>query len=108
MTSPGGGDQVIDRGESLPVPWRMVPLICGAQIYCWMDLGIMPMSSSPHLDQLTYTFTIREPHLSSTTKHSGPIKSLQFNPFKSELLLTGGAKGEVGVNWSRYVGIAGL
>lgn len=33
--------------------------------------------------------------LSSTTKHSGPVKSLQFNPFKSELLLTGGAKGEI-------------
>ncbi|KAI5791674.1 hypothetical protein DFH27DRAFT_570045 [Peziza echinospora] len=33
--------------------------------------------------------------LSSTTKHSGAIKSLQFNPFKSELLLTGGAKGEI-------------
>ncbi|KAF8460267.1 hypothetical protein BDZ91DRAFT_739452 [Kalaharituber pfeilii] len=33
--------------------------------------------------------------ISSTTKHSGAIKSLQFNPFKSELLLTGGAKGEI-------------
>jgi protein transport protein SEC31 len=35
------------------------------------------------------------PLLSRTTKHSGAIKSLQFNPFKSELLATAGAKGEV-------------
>jgi len=36
-----------------------------------------------------------ESRLSSTTKHSGAIKSLQFNPFKSELLLTAGAQGEI-------------
>ncbi|RPA87007.1 hypothetical protein BJ508DRAFT_410594 [Ascobolus immersus RN42] len=36
-----------------------------------------------------------DPLISSTTKHSGAIKSLQFNPFKSELLLTAGAKGEI-------------
>jgi hypothetical protein len=33
--------------------------------------------------------------MSRTTKHSGAIKSLQFNPFKPELLATAGAKGEV-------------
>lgn len=37
------------------------------------------------------------PLISQTTKHSGAIKSLQFNPFKSELLATAGAKGEVGI-----------
>ncbi|KAI5776594.1 hypothetical protein EDC01DRAFT_681602 [Geopyxis carbonaria] len=35
------------------------------------------------------------PLISQTTKHSGSIKSLQFNPFKSELLATAGAKGEL-------------
>ncbi|KAI9775804.1 MAG: protein transport protein S31 [Geoglossum umbratile] len=33
--------------------------------------------------------------MSRTTKHSGAIKSLQFNPFKPELLATAGAKGEL-------------
>ena len=33
--------------------------------------------------------------MSQTVKHTGPIKALQFNPFKPELLLTGGVKGEV-------------
>ena len=33
--------------------------------------------------------------MSRTSKHSGAIKSLQFNPFRSELLATAGAKGEV-------------
>ncbi|KZF19973.1 hypothetical protein L228DRAFT_250390 [Xylona heveae TC161] len=33
--------------------------------------------------------------LSRTTKHSGAIKSLQFNPFRPELLATAGAKGEL-------------
>ena len=33
--------------------------------------------------------------MSSTSKHSGAIKALQFNPRHSNLLATGGAKGEV-------------
>ncbi|KAI9741327.1 MAG: protein transport protein S31 [Cirrosporium novae-zelandiae] len=33
--------------------------------------------------------------LSRSSKHSGAIKALQFNPFKPELLATAGAKGEV-------------
>ncbi|KAI9681387.1 MAG: protein transport protein S31 [Caeruleum heppii] len=33
--------------------------------------------------------------ISRTSKHSGAIKSLQFNPFRSELLATAGAKGEL-------------
>ena len=36
-----------------------------------------------------------EAHISRTTNHSGPIKALQFNPFRSELLATAGAKGEL-------------
>ncbi|KAI5852668.1 hypothetical protein DFP73DRAFT_533578 [Morchella snyderi] len=36
-----------------------------------------------------------DPLVSRTTKHSGAIKALQFNPFKSELLATAGAKGEL-------------
>ncbi|KAF8242994.1 WD40 repeat-like protein, partial [Wilcoxina mikolae CBS 423.85] len=35
------------------------------------------------------------PLISQTAKHSGAIKSLQFNPFKPELLATAGAKGEL-------------
>jgi len=38
--------------------------------------------------------------MSRTSKHSGAIKTLQFNPFRSELLATAGAKGEV-----RYPGV---
>jgi WD40 repeat protein len=34
--------------------------------------------------------------ISRTTKHSGAIKTLQFNPKHPNLLATGGAKGEVG------------
>ncbi|KAM7208597.1 protein transport protein SEC31 [Naviculisporaceae sp. PSN 640] len=33
--------------------------------------------------------------LSRTTKHTGPIKSLQFNPLKPQVLATAGAKGEL-------------
>ena len=33
--------------------------------------------------------------MSRTSKHSGPIKSLQFNPIKPQLLATAGAKGEL-------------
>ncbi|KAI9697217.1 MAG: protein transport protein S31 [Candelina mexicana] len=33
--------------------------------------------------------------LSRTSKHSGAIKTLQFNPFRPELLATAGAKGEL-------------
>ncbi|KAF1811239.1 hypothetical protein P152DRAFT_66472 [Eremomyces bilateralis CBS 781.70] len=33
--------------------------------------------------------------VSRASKHSGPIKTLQFNPFRPELLATAGAKGEV-------------
>ncbi|KAL7270887.1 protein transport protein S31 [Rhizina undulata] len=36
-----------------------------------------------------------DPRIARTTKHTGAIKSLQFNPFKSELLATAGAKGEL-------------
>lgn len=36
-----------------------------------------------------------EAFISRTSKHSGPIKSLQFNPYKHELLATAGAKGEL-------------
>ncbi|KAH7347805.1 WD domain-containing protein [Plectosphaerella cucumerina] len=33
--------------------------------------------------------------LSRTTKHTGPIKSLQFNPLRPQILATAGAKGEL-------------
>ncbi|KAM5351981.1 hypothetical protein ACJ41O_004704 [Fusarium nematophilum] len=33
--------------------------------------------------------------VSQTTKHSGPIKTLQFNPLKPQILATAGAKGEL-------------
>ncbi|CAI6098414.1 unnamed protein product [Clonostachys chloroleuca] len=33
--------------------------------------------------------------MSQTTKHSGPIKTIQFNPLKPQILATGGAKGEL-------------
>ncbi|KAI9844366.1 MAG: protein transport protein S31 [Thelocarpon superellum] len=35
------------------------------------------------------------PLMSRTSKHSGAIKSLQFNPFRGELLATAGARGEL-------------
>ncbi|KAF2968736.1 hypothetical protein GQX73_g4805 [Xylaria multiplex] len=33
--------------------------------------------------------------ISKTTKHTGPIKSLQFNPLRPQILATAGAKGEL-------------
>ena len=33
--------------------------------------------------------------MSRTSKHTGPIKSLQFNPLKAQILATAGAKGEL-------------
>lgn len=33
--------------------------------------------------------------MSQTTKHTGAIKSLQFNPLKPQILATAGAKGEL-------------
>ena len=33
--------------------------------------------------------------ISRTTKHSGPVKALQFNPFRHNLLASVGAKGEI-------------
>lgn len=36
-----------------------------------------------------------EAHLSRTSKHTGAIKSLQFNPLKPHILATAGAKGEL-------------
>lgn len=33
--------------------------------------------------------------ISRTTKHSGPVKALQFNPLKPNILATAGAKGEI-------------
>lgn len=35
------------------------------------------------------------PLISQTTRHTGAIKALQFNPFKPELLATAGVGGEV-------------
>lgn len=34
-------------------------------------------------------------HFSRTSNHSGPIKAVQFNPFRPELLATAGANGEL-------------
>ncbi|KAL0940980.1 WD domain-containing protein [Colletotrichum truncatum] len=34
-------------------------------------------------------------HMSRTTKHTGAIKSLQFNPLRPQILATAGAKGEL-------------
>lgn len=34
-------------------------------------------------------------HISRTSNHTGPIKALQFNPFRPEVLATAGAKGEL-------------
>ncbi len=36
-----------------------------------------------------------EAHIARTSNHSGPVKALQFNPFRPELLATAGAKGEL-------------
>lgn len=46
-------------------------------------------------DRLSTNVLFSDSLISRTTKHTGAIKALQFNPFKSELLATAGAKGEV-------------
>ena len=38
---------------------------------------------------------LRDAFIIRTSKHSGPIKALQFNPHRPELLATAGAKGEL-------------
>lgn len=45
--------------------------------------------------------------ISRTTKHSGAIKALQFNPKHPNLLATSGAKGEVRSD-SRTLGVVFL
>ncbi|MCJ1312905.1 protein transport protein S31 [Agyrium rufum] len=42
--------------------------------------------------------------VSRTSKHSGAIKALQFNPFRSELLATAGAKGELFISDLNNIG----
>lgn len=42
--------------------------------------------------------------MSRTSKHSGAIKTLQFNPFRPELLATAGAKGELFISDLNNVG----
>ena len=42
--------------------------------------------------------------MSRTSKHSGAIKTLQFNPFRPELLATAGAKGELFISDLSNVG----
>jgi len=42
--------------------------------------------------------------ISSTQKHTGPIKALQFNPFRSELLATAGAKEELYISDLNSIG----
>ncbi|KAL8676051.1 MAG: hypothetical protein Q9186_007393, partial [Xanthomendoza sp. 1 TL-2023] len=42
--------------------------------------------------------------LSRTSKHSGPIKALQFNPFRHGLLATAGAKGELFISDLNNIG----
>lgn len=46
----------------------------------------------------------RDAFMSRTTKHSGAIKTLQFNPFRAELLATAGAKGELFISDLNNVG----
>ncbi|KAL8710327.1 MAG: hypothetical protein Q9220_005097 [cf. Caloplaca sp. 1 TL-2023] len=45
-----------------------------------------------------------EAFLSRTSKHSGPIKALQFNPFRHELLATAGTKGELFISDLNNIG----
>ncbi|KAL8728756.1 MAG: hypothetical protein Q9166_005188 [cf. Caloplaca sp. 2 TL-2023] len=45
-----------------------------------------------------------EAFLSRTSKHSGPIKALQFNPFRHGLLATAGAKGELFISDLNNIG----
>ncbi len=47
---------------------------------------------------------LRDAFMSRTSKHSGAIKTLQFNPFRPELLATAGAKGELFISDLNNVG----
>lgn len=40
----------------------------------------------------------RSAHLTRITKHTGPLKRLQFNPYRTELLASAGSKGELYLN----------
>lgn len=50
---------------------------------------------APRCRELADRTTSSDAVISRMTKHSGAIKALQFNPKHSNLLATGGAKGEV-------------
>ena len=66
--------------------------VCGTLKILWMEKGehgLVYKKSKSHLEDSN------ESYLSRTSKHSGPLKALQFNPFRSELLATAGANGEV-------------
>lgn len=71
----------------------MVHWICGTPISCLLDLGRW------HFDtdylEICWLTKYSDSLISRTTKHSGAIKALQFNPKHSNLLATGGAKGEL-------------
>ena len=70
----------------------MVHWICGTPINCLLDLGGWHSIIDLEACWLTeYSDSL----ISRTTKHSGAIKTLQFNPKHSNLLATGGAKGEL-------------
>ena len=55
---------------------------------------MMKSEFDPLVEDLNLILT-RNAFMSRTSKHTGQIKTLQFNPFRSELLATAGAKGEV-------------
>jgi UV DNA damage repair endonuclease len=56
---------------------------------------VRPQIEPPGYHELADRTTTSDAVISRMTKHSGAIKALQFNPKHSNLLATGGAKGEV-------------
>lgn len=89
-TLPGLIQTAITHEGYLRAPWRMDLWTSGAPRSCWMVKGMFfPIGTCLCL------IVPREAFLSRTSKHSGPIKALQFNPSRHGILATAGAKGEV-------------
>ena len=64
-----------------------------------MVKGMLPTSIPSSIGMLIAS---SDALVSRTSKHSGAVKSLQFNPFRSELLATAGAKGEVSLRVDEF------
>lgn len=86
-------------------PAGSIPTDCGFNDIAWSEpndehpLGIIAGALENGSVDLWDAAKLRkgdsDAHISRTTKHNGPVKALQFNPYRHNLLASVGAKGEI-------------